>query len=93
MLTQRSTDDEAGSDMDEMDPEMLNQMAAMFAGMRIANQFVVPTEIIETNATEVDGRSAAWIYDIENDPAILTQLQDFNMRVVFSSEGASIAAP
>lgn len=93
VLTQRSTDDEAGSDMDEMDPEMLNQMAAMFAGMRIANQFVVPTEIIETNATEVDGRSAAWIYDIENDPAILTQLQDFNMRVVFSSEGASIAAP
>lgn len=93
VLAQRSTNGEAGDDMDEMDPKMLKQMAAMFAGMRIANHFVVPTEIIETNATEVDGRSAAWIYDIENDPAILTQLQDFNMRVVFSSEGASIATP
>ncbi len=93
VLTQRSTDGEAGGDMDDMDPQMLEQMATMFAGMRIANRFVVPTEIIETNATAVDGRSAAWVYDIGQDPAILTQLDDVNMRVVFSSDGASIATP
>ncbi|WP_462319778.1 hypothetical protein [Halochromatium sp.] len=93
VLVQRSTEGDAGGDMDDMDPQMLKQMATMFAGMRIANRFVVPTEIIETNATEVDGQTAAWVYDIENDPAILTQLQDFNMRVVFSSKGASIATP
>lgn len=93
VLVQRSTDSEAVGEMEDMDPQMLQQMAAMFAGMQIANRFVVPTEIVETNATAVDGRAAAWIYDIEKDPAILMQLQDFNMRVVFSSDGASIATP
>lgn len=93
VLTQRSTDNASAGDTEDMDPQMLEQMGAMFAGMRIANRFVVPTEIVETNATNVDGRSAAWDYDIGEDPAILTKLQNFDMRVVFSSEGASIAIP
>ncbi|MEA3638563.1 MAG: hypothetical protein VBE63_01305 [Lamprobacter sp.] len=93
VLTQRSTDHESSGEAEETDPQMLEQMAAMFAGMHIANRVVVPTEIVETNATEIDGRSAAWIYDIEQDPTILNQLQNFDMRVVFSSQGASIAIP
>ncbi|MBK1617839.1 hypothetical protein CKO42_05085 [Lamprobacter modestohalophilus] len=93
VLTQRSTDNGDDGDDEEMDPQMLKQMAAMFAGMRIANRVIVPTEIIETNATDIDGRSASWVYDIEKDPTILSQIQNFNMRVVFSSEGTSIAMP
>jgi hypothetical protein len=92
VLTQRS---EGGSpnETDDMDPQMLKQMAAMFAGMEISNHFVVPTEIIETNATQLDGRTASWVYDIGADPTVLTQLQNFDMRVVFSSNGASIPLP
>jgi hypothetical protein len=65
-------------------------MSAMFAGMHIANRVVVPSEIVETNATEVDGRTAAWVYDIDKDPSIMTQLENLDMRVVFSGNGVSI---
>ena len=94
VLTQRASDADApaigqGAD-DEMTDQMLQQMAAMFAGMRIASRVVVPTEIIETNATEVDGRMAAWIFDIDENPAVMKELESLNMRVVFSSKGASL---
>ncbi len=94
VLTQRPSDEDAsavGQDADvEMTDQMLQQMAAMFAGMRILNRVVVPTEIIETNATEIDGRTAAWIFDIDENPAVIKELEHLNMRVVFSSEGASL---
>ncbi len=89
-------DDQAGANGDDIDSEleaqMLQQMAAMFAGLRIASRVVVPTEIIDTDATEVDGRTAAWIYDIEENPNVLTELRNIRMRVVFSSEGVSMDA-
>ncbi|WP_201243900.1 hypothetical protein [Halochromatium salexigens] len=94
VLTQAGGDANASEDDvdSEMETQMLQQMATMFAGMRIASRVVVPTEIIETDATEVDGRTAAWIYDIEENPDVLTELQNINMRVVFSGEGVSIDA-
>lgn len=93
VLSQRSDEDEIAPDMggdDAMQEQMMQQMAAMFAGMRLANRVVVPTEIVETNATEVDGRTAAWVYDIDEDPAVLTKLENLNMRVVFSGDGVSL---
>lgn len=91
VLSQRSGDGEnAAAGDEEMQPEMLQQMSAMFAGMHIANRVVVPSKIVETNATEVDGRTAAWVYDIDKDPSIMTQLENLDMRVVFSSDGVSI---
>lgn len=85
--------DANGDDTDsELEAQMLQQMAAMFAGLRIASRVVVPTAIIDTDATEVDGRTAAWIYDIEENPSVLTELQNITMRVVFSGEGVSIDA-
>jgi hypothetical protein len=94
VLTQRASDQEATEAVaaadDEMTDEMLQQMATMFAGMRIANRVVVPTEIIETNATEVEGRTAAWVYDIDKNPKVMKELEQLNMRVVFSGEGVSI---
>lgn len=94
VLTQRAGDEDATpavADADEeMTDEMLQQVAAMFAGMRIASRVVVPSEIIETNATEVDDRTAAWVFDIDQNPTIIKELQDLDMRVVFSGEGVSI---
>jgi hypothetical protein len=94
VLSQRNGDsdeaqDESAGD-EEMQAQMLQQMSAMFAGMHIANRVVVPTEIIETNATEVDGRTAAWVFDIDEDPTMMTKLENLSMRVVFSSDGVSM---
>ena len=36
----------------------------MFAGLPITNAVVVPGEIIETNASSIDGNRAAWVFDI-----------------------------
>lgn len=94
VLSQRSGDEETANDQTaedaQMQEQMLKQMSAMFAGMHIANRVVVPSEIVETNATEVNGRTAAWVYDIDEDPSIMTELENLSMRVVFSSEGVSI---
>jgi hypothetical protein len=94
VLSQRSGDgdDAAGASAgdEEMQAQMLEQMSAMFAGMHIANRIVVPSEIVETNATEVDGRTAAWVYDIDEDPSVMTKLENLSMRVVFSSDGVSM---
>jgi hypothetical protein len=51
---------------------------------------IVPTEILETNATDVDGRSASWVFDIDEDPSVITKLDHLDMRVVFAADGASI---
>jgi len=56
---------QAGPDGSEgMDEKMMERMAAMFAGLRVAMSFVVPGEIIESNAMQVEGKRASWIYDI-----------------------------
>jgi len=71
----------------DMGAQMMQGMAAMFAGLRIAMTVVVPGEIIESNATQVEGNRASWVYDIDKDPQVLTKLggQD-KMRIVFSGK-------
>lgn len=69
---------------------MMQQMAAMFAGMRIATTVVAPTEVIESNATETDGRKASWVFDVDEDPTVLTKLQNMNLRMVFKGKGVDI---
>ena len=66
------------------------KVAAMFAGLRTADAVVVPGEIIETNATSVDGNRAAWVFDIEQDPDVIAKLQNSDLRVVFSGDGVAL---
>ena len=70
--------------------QMMQQMSAMFAGLRIVTSVVVPTKIIDTNATEVEGDKASWVFDIDEDPAVLSKLDNTRMRVVFAGEGLSL---
>ncbi len=86
VLTQKLGSDEMGSEgAPEMDEQMMQGMAAMFAGMRIASTVVVPGKILESNATEVSGNQASWIYDVDQDPQALVRLQrGEEMRLVFS---------
>ncbi|MCG6859815.1 MAG: hypothetical protein LJE70_00780 [Chromatiaceae bacterium] len=74
-----------------MDAQMMEGMAAMFAGLRVAMTVMVPGKIIESNATKVDGNRASWIFDIEEDPQVLSKLQSKGqMRLVFSGEGLNL---
>lgn len=77
-------------DEEGMGEAMAKQMAAMFAGMRIAITVVVPTDIVETNATEVAGRTAAWVFDVDKDPTVLTKMDNTDLRVVFAGKGLNI---
>ena len=79
----------------EMDPEMekmmLQQMAPMFAGMRIAMTINAPGKIIETNASEKEGdNSASWIYDVDKDPDCILDMQKSDVRIVFDGEGVEL---
>ncbi|NCC51654.1 MAG: hypothetical protein EOM20_10605 [Spartobacteria bacterium] len=79
----------------EMDPEMekmmLQQMAPMFAGMRIAMTIKTPGKILETNASVRDGDDkASWIYDVDKDPNCILQMQKADIRVVFEGEGVTL---
>jgi hypothetical protein len=93
VLTQTTGDDavgDMGGEGKQMQEQMMQQMAAMFAGLRIVTRVVVPTKIIDTNATEVDGNKASWVFDIDKDPNVLTKLDNTRMRVVFAGEGLSL---
>jgi len=74
-----------------MDEKAMQAMAAMFAGLRIAMTVAVPGEIIDTNATQVEGNRASWVYDIDKDPQILSKLGgEEELRLVFSGKGLDL---
>lgn len=74
-----------------MDEKMVQGMAAMFAGLHIEMNVVVPGEVIESNATQVEGNRASWVYDIAEDPQVLTKLNGKEeMRLVFSGKGLDL---
>jgi len=87
VLEQKSA---GGEDVQTGDPRMQQQMAAMFAGLRIANSVVVPGEVIETNATAVNGNRVSWVFDIDKDPDVIAKLQDTDLRVVFAGDGIKL---
>ncbi len=76
---------------EDMNPEMLAQMAPMFAGMRIALHINAPGRIVEHNATEVTGQKASWVFDVDQDPTAVAKMQKMHIRLVF--EGADIELP
>jgi hypothetical protein len=96
VLTQASGPDDmtdmggAGGDEGAMEQQMIEQMAAMFAGLRLETRVVVPTRIIDTNGTVVDEKTASWVFDIDEDPSVLTKLDAMKLRVVFAGKGLSL---
>lgn len=74
----------------DMDPAMMQQMAAIFAGMRIATNVIVPGRVIESNATSVEGNRASWVFDVDKDPSVLSKLGNLDMRLVFSGEDVDL---
>ncbi len=75
---------------DEMSAQMMEQMAPMFAGMRVAMNIRVPGRIVEHNATEVKGQTASWVFDVDKDPGAYQKIQQMNIRVVFEGEGIEL---
>lgn len=61
------------------------------AGLRIAMTFVVPGEVLESNATQAAGNRASRVYDLDADPKILSRLDgQEEMRLVFSGKGLDL---
>jgi len=48
----------------EMTPEIKQQMAEAFKGMRVAFKLDTPMEVVESNATRRDGHTLYWEYDL-----------------------------
>lgn len=80
---------DAGGD-EEMNPQMIEQMAPMFAGMRIVQRIKVPGKLIKSNATEVDGNTASWIYDVDKDPTVLNKMKNIDMKIEFEGKGVNL---
>ncbi len=94
-LLQQSEDyNMGGPDKDAMDPEMekqmLQQMAPLLKGMSVAMRVVLPTEVLDTNATEKNGNEVSWIYDMDKDPDLLMKMDKTSMRVVFSGKDVNL---
>jgi hypothetical protein len=70
--------------------QLMPQMTAMLAGFRIAQTIVVPGEIIETNATRVDGRRASWVFDIAQDPNVMQTLADTDLELLVDGDGVKL---
>jgi len=71
-------------------PQLMQQMTTMLTGFRIAQTIVVPGDIIKTNAPQVDGRRASWVFDIEQDPNVIQTLADTDLELVFDGEGVKL---
>jgi hypothetical protein len=87
-ITQRGGDDEMAGD--GAGEQLMQQMTAMLAGFRIAQTVVVPGDILDTNATVVDGRRAAWVFDIAEDPNVLATLNATDLTLTFDGEGVKL---
>lgn len=75
---------------EEMSAAMMQSMAPMFAGMRIAQHINVPGDIVKSNATKVDGQTASWIYDIDEDPTVIQKMQKMTIELEFDGSGVDI---
>jgi hypothetical protein len=74
-----------------MEEKMMQAMTAMFAGLHIELNVVVPGRVIESNATRTEGNRASWVYDIDQDPQVLNRLGGKEeMRLVFSGDGLDL---
>lgn len=89
-ITQRGGGDTELPGGEAADAQLMQQMAAMLAGFRIAQTVVVPGDIIETNAPQVDGRRASWVFDIAQDPNVIQTIADTNLELVFDGDGVAL---
>jgi hypothetical protein len=89
-IMQRSGDEDLSGDA--AGQELMQQMAQLLAGFRIAQTLIVPGDIIETNAPEVDGRTATWVFDIEQDPNVIQTLNETDLSLTFSGDGVELPA-
>lgn len=88
-LTQRGGGDEMSAP-GASEQQLMQQMSAMLAGFRIAQTIVAPGEIIESNADAVNGRRATWVFDIVDDPNVISTLAQTNLELVFDGDGVEL---
>lgn len=92
VLLQKTAEDAAdeGGGEEDMTPEMLQRMAPIFAGMKIVQRIEVPGKIIKSNASEVEGDTASWIYDVDKDPSVINKIRKLRLEIEFEGEGLDL---
>ena len=69
----------------ELTPEQLNRLRALCDDLWLSFSVEVPTRILETTATRVDGKRATWVFDPAQSADFLVQTPVIGLS--FSSEG------
>lgn len=75
---------------DTDDPTVNAAMAEMMKGFRVVVRVQTPSRILETNAPDKTDRSAAWVFDLEEDAQTLKKMQNARLRIVFEGKGLTI---
>jgi len=71
-------------------PQEPGLLSPIMSGFRVALKVTTPGKIIQTNASRKTLYNAAWIYDFEKDPNVLTTIQNQPMKIIFESKGLQI---
>lgn len=88
----RDRNDLLGGILRNLGPDHPLRNADGLDGLRIKHTVVVPTRIVDSNATVIDGNRAQWVFDVENDPQALRKLEQARFRVVFACDGIDLPA-
>jgi hypothetical protein len=86
----RQTASQPAPEMPEGGPEAAaveEAMAQMMKGFRAVMEVRTPGNIVDTNAGEVDDRSARWEFDLSKDPKALKKAQQLDLNVRFEGDG------
>jgi len=59
-------------------------------GFRVAMKVNTPGKILQSNASRKTLYNAAWVFDFEKDPNVLTTLQNQHMKIVFDGKGLQL---
>lgn len=69
---------------------MEQMMMPMFQGFAVSITIETPTEIIDTNAPEKDGKKAVWSFSMEKDPKAMEKMEDPDLYIEFKGKGVKL---
>ncbi|MBN1755288.1 hypothetical protein JW877_03640 [bacterium] len=85
VITTEAMFEEEDLDDGESEEQQLIEMRSTLEGFYMTVEIVVPTSILETNAHSQKGKSAKWVYDLEEDDSFLKM--DRGLYLEFKGKG------
>ena len=69
---------------------MEQMMMPMFQGFAVSITFETPTEIVETNAPEKEGKKAVWSFSMDKDPKAMEKMENPDLYIEFKGKGVKL---